>query len=87
MYQLLDQRTEDELASGKYHDQRRASFGTRIAARVERPAAAAPAPRPRPPAPPPGAARQPWSRSQENLAFLYNGQGVCDLTRSRAGSG
>jgi hypothetical protein len=27
-YLLLDERTEQELASGKYHDQRRGSFGT-----------------------------------------------------------
>ena len=27
-YLLLDDRTRDELASGKYHDQRRGSFGT-----------------------------------------------------------
>jgi len=27
-YLLLDEQTEQELASGKYHDQRRGSFGT-----------------------------------------------------------
>ncbi|HXL20337.1 MAG TPA: hypothetical protein VN961_22695, partial [Streptosporangiaceae bacterium] len=37
---ILDQQTREELASGKYHDQRRGSFG-------------APASRPAPPAVPP----------------------------------
>ena len=30
-YLLLDDETRDELARGKYHDQRRASFGTSVA--------------------------------------------------------
>src|SRR5215470_13315185 len=30
-YMLLDEDTKDELASGKYHDQRRGSFGTSLA--------------------------------------------------------
>ena len=30
-YMLLDEETRDELARGKYHDQRRASFGTSVA--------------------------------------------------------
>src|SRR6185437_6011064 len=30
-YMLLDDETRDELARGKYHDQRRASFGTSVA--------------------------------------------------------
>jgi hypothetical protein len=29
-YLILDERTRDELASGKYHDQRRGSFGTSV---------------------------------------------------------
>src|ERR1700744_3206467 len=31
-YMLLDEQTKQELASGKYHDQRRGSFGTSAAA-------------------------------------------------------
>jgi hypothetical protein len=31
-YMLLDDETRDELARGKYHDQRRGSFGTSVAA-------------------------------------------------------
>jgi hypothetical protein len=52
-YMLLDEETRDELARGKYHDQRRGSFGTSVAsqpgpsspAQPESPAqASAPAP-------------------------------------------
>ncbi len=45
-YLLLDQQTRDELASGKFADQRRGSFGTSL------PSAPGPRPRPRPVAPP-----------------------------------
>jgi hypothetical protein len=33
-YLVLDEHTQDELASGKYHDQRRGSFGTSVASSV-----------------------------------------------------
>jgi hypothetical protein len=33
-YMLLDDETRDELARGKYHDQRRGSFGTSVASPV-----------------------------------------------------
>ena len=88
-YMILDEHTREELASGKYHDQRRGSFGTTTSSSAA-PAPAAPAPaapavpRPRttPVAPAPArtrtrpAARQPWSRSQQKLALLYNEQGL-----------
>jgi hypothetical protein len=72
-YMILDEQTSDDLASGKYHDQRRAYFG--------RPAASpAPPKRPagttRPPAQPAKPPRQPWTKSQERLALLYNEQGL-----------
>jgi len=94
-YMILDEQTKEELASGKYHDQRRGSFGTSVqsAAPVGAPSAApagapspAPAraperlpgdrvkPRQRPAAP--KVVRQPWSRSQQRLALLYNEQGL-----------
>ncbi len=83
-FMILDERTREDLASGKFHDQRRGSFGTSQAAPPVRPAGAAPAPaqrtvprpRPRPqrrPLPPP---RGPWTRKQEKLALLYNEQGL-----------
>jgi hypothetical protein len=47
-YLILDERTKEELASGKYHDQRRGSFGTSTgsssAAAPAAPAAPSPAP-------------------------------------------
>src|SRR5215470_17812977 len=83
-YMILDEDTKEELASGKYHDQRRGSFGTSGAARPtsgsgastavapqrarRRPAQAA-----RPASKP---ARQPWSEKQRRLALLYNEQGL-----------
>jgi DNA-binding NarL/FixJ family response regulator len=81
-YMILDEDTKEELASGKYHDQRRGSFGTsgtghpapgsRTTAvapqRARRPAPAkSPASKP---------ARKPWSEKQRRLALLYNEQGL-----------
>jgi hypothetical protein len=79
-YMILDERTQEELASGKYHDQRRGLFGTSPASSPSPAPAPAKAPRaagkarPRPAARTP--ARPPWSRSQEKLALLYNEQGL-----------
>ncbi len=82
-YLLLDDQTEADLASGKYHDQRRGSFGTSPAAPASRRDAAQSADsqsRHRPvlrdrsarhPAP-----RRPWSVRQQRLALLYNEQGL-----------
>jgi hypothetical protein len=91
-YMILDERTREELASGKYHDQRRGSFGTSVpssapavqppppppAARVPEPPTAKPAKpvKPRPRPTPPAMARRPWTGSQERLALLYNEQGL-----------
>ena len=77
-YLILDDNTREELASGKYRDQRREFYG----ARAPSPASA------KPPAPARAAAglrpqaarrtvtRPPWTRSQEKLALLYNEQGL-----------
>jgi hypothetical protein len=88
---ILDERTRDELAEGRYQDQRRGSFGPLPAAPGTQAAAgtgtaeARPRPaRPRPARPgqaQPGtsaraAARRPWTASQEKLALLYNQQGL-----------
>jgi hypothetical protein len=84
-YMILDENTRDEIASGKYHDQRRGSFGTTVSS-----AAPTAAPRPHPAVPPqrpgaPGApsapaapkvTRKPWSQRQQRLALLYNEQGL-----------
>jgi len=80
-YLLLDEETKDELAQGKYRDQRRGSFGTSVptqsASPAPAPAPAQPArraqlPRPRPA---PREIPRPWTKSQEKLALLYNEQG------------
>jgi hypothetical protein len=83
-YMILDENTKDEIASGKYHDQRRGSFGTTVTSAAPSPApAAAPAPavpaqeRKRPTAPAaPKVTRHPWSQRQQRLALLYNEQGL-----------
>ncbi|HEY5986123.1 MAG TPA: hypothetical protein VIV12_07095, partial [Streptosporangiaceae bacterium] len=78
--------TREDLASGKYHDQRRGSFGT--SALAPGPAAASRATQPagksaqraqpqrtqRAPAPAPP--RRPWTVRQEKLALIYNEQGL-----------
>jgi hypothetical protein len=86
-YLVLDEHTQDELASGKYHDQRRGSFGTSVASAAPVPSAASVTAdnraggaqrgrrSQRRPASP-QAVRRPWSRSQEKLAVLYNEQGL-----------
>jgi hypothetical protein len=77
---ILDERTEAELASGRYHDQRRGSFGT--SAPAPAPGATArdsqpQADRARRPARRPAApASRPWTDRQERLALLYNEQGL-----------
>ena len=82
-YMILDEHTKEELASGKYHDQRRGSFGTPVSSPASPPAGErGPRQRPRPatpPAAPPGTpkvVRHPWSQSQQRLALLYNEQGL-----------
>jgi hypothetical protein len=78
---ILDERTEAELASGRYRDQRRGSFGTSApapapgtTARDSRPAARRA--RPQPARRTPVAASRPWTDRQERLALLYNEQGL-----------
>ena len=83
-YMILDDRTAEDLASGKYHDQRRGSFGTSAPSQA---GDAAPLARATTPEPSPATSvqprrtvqrpvRRPWSRKQERLALLYNEQGL-----------
>jgi hypothetical protein len=85
-YMILDENTKDEIASGKYHDQRRGSFGTTVTSPAPSAAPSA-APRPHPAVPPqrpaapaapaaPKVTRKPWSQRQQRLALLYNEQGL-----------
>jgi len=72
---ILDDSAREELASGKYRDQRRGSFGP-AAPRPDGGSAASPvAPRPRTRWSPP-LTRTQWTKSQERLARLYNEQGL-----------
>lgn len=93
-YLLLDDQTRDGLASGKFADQRRGSFGTSVPTSGQAEAGTTTIPKPtrperpqpaqsqsdrRRPAPPRPAVtrapRNPWTKSQERLALLYNEQG------------
>lgn len=85
---ILDERTQAELASGRYRDQRRGSFGTSAASPIpgttapdakqparrasEQPARQQPARR----AGAPATVSRPWTDRQERLALLYNEQGL-----------
>jgi len=77
-YLLLDEKTRDELATGKFADQRRGSFGTSVPSEAGtttvKPTRVQPARRRRA-ASRPAAPRRPWTKSQEKLALLYNEQG------------
>jgi hypothetical protein len=84
-YMILDERTKEELASGKYHDQRRGSFGTTVSSSASPTPTPTPTPAPAVPAPPrprssspaaPKVTRKPWSQRQQRLALLYNEQGL-----------
>lgn len=76
---ILDEATRANLASGKYRDQRRGSFGPPAPA-TSGPERTASSQGRRPPArTSPGPVRKPaakpWTQSQEKLALLYNEQG------------
>jgi hypothetical protein len=79
---ILDEGTREDLANGKQHDQRRGLFGPPVpSAGARRAAAGTQATRPQPsagsnPRRPSPARREPWTRSQERLALLYNEQGL-----------
>ena len=81
---ILDEDTREDLASGKYRDQRRGSFGTSAAGPGPAPRATAPSgrpatgarPRPSKPSPEPAPAPRPWTPRQERLALIYNEQGL-----------
>jgi hypothetical protein len=81
---ILDEDTREDLASGKYRDQRRGSFGTSAAGPGPVPRATAPSgrpaagtrPRPGRPSPEPAPVRRPWTPRQERLALIYNEQGL-----------
>jgi hypothetical protein len=75
---ILDERTREDLASGKFRDQRRGSFGPPAPAAADSARRAPSQARAREAARPPARPRAalPWTRSQEKLALLYNQQGL-----------
>ena len=86
-YLILDEQTRSEIASGRFQDQRRATFGPRASlddGEVDSDGSRAAAPPDRAasnrghtrPAPTQKPVRRSWSRSQERLALLYNEQGI-----------
>jgi DNA-binding CsgD family transcriptional regulator len=88
-FMILDEDTRADLASGKYRDQRRGSFGPPAPpagprapadqsppARSARPRAQASAGGHRRSPSQSAAARPRWTPSQERLALLYNSQGL-----------
>ena len=77
-FMILDDDTRADLASGKYRDQRRGSFGPPAPAAGPPAAAGQPRPAARPARPRPRvqASRPRWTPSQERLAILYNSQGL-----------
>ena len=90
-YLILDEDARKEIASGRYQDQRRATFGPpvplddgdthsggpRSSTAPDRAPSARDTTRPaRRPSAARKPVRRPWSRSQERLALLYNEQGL-----------
>lgn len=78
-YLVLDERTREDLAAGRYQDARKSSSVTdgrpprRTPAPKGRTTAAGRRPAARRPAAP---KRPPWTRAQEDLAAIYNAQGL-----------
>jgi hypothetical protein len=81
-YLILDERTEADMASGKYRDQRRGLFGPAAPRTADTGQAGTPAQaadrsaRRRAPRRQPARQQCPWTPSQERLALLYNSQGL-----------
>ena len=81
-YLILDERTQEDMASGRYRDQRRGLFGpaappAATASQAGTPPHALARPgRRRGPVRQPAPQRRSWTPSQERLALLYNEQGL-----------
>jgi hypothetical protein len=76
-YLILDDRTKGDLAAGKYQDQRKSGSVTGERSGSKRVPAARAAKRvPRSGASPSPRARPIWSRSQQDLAVIYNARGM-----------
>jgi hypothetical protein len=76
-YLVVDDRTKEDLAAGRYQDQRKSSSVTDGRPLRRTPAPRARTARRRPPVRKPAEPGRPaWTRSQEELAGIYSGQGM-----------
>ena len=76
-YLILNDRTKGDLAAGKYQDQRKSASVTGERSGPKRiPAAAKRVPRAGASASPSPRPRQTWTRSQQDLAVIYNARGM-----------
>jgi hypothetical protein len=84
-YLVLDERTREDLAAGRYQDQRKSASVTGVPPRQRprtAPAATKPGPRPgvkpapRPARRTPPQPRRSWTKAQEDLALIYSGRGM-----------
>jgi hypothetical protein len=77
-YLVLNERTREDLAAGRYQDHRKSSSITDgpPRRRARTPAATKPGPKPgrRPPTPQPP--RRSWTKPQEDLALIYSARGM-----------
>jgi ATP phosphoribosyltransferase regulatory subunit HisZ len=72
-FEILDNRTRDDMAAGRFHDQRRASYGTPapaagVSSRVSTARLAT--------SHPTRQRRNPWSVKQQRRALIYHEQGM-----------
>lgn len=74
-YVILNQRTEEEMASGRYRKQPEVPGSARRRSRIDRVRTPSPAPMlvPRSST---GSSRPKWSEAQENLALIYRAMGM-----------
>jgi hypothetical protein len=75
-YLILNERTKDDLAAGKYQDQRKSASVTGQRPRRDPVPAVRGAARPARRADAPDRPRQSWTRSQQDLALIYNARGM-----------
>src|SRR4029453_2941506 len=75
-YLVLDERTREDLAAGRYQDARKSASVTDGRPRERTSAPKATVPRRRPAARKPAVKRPAWTRPQEDLAAIYSSQGM-----------
>lgn len=77
-YMVLDDRAREDLAAGKYQDQRKSSSitGERVRGGARMPSAGTRAKPARPAPARQGPARPSWTRAQEDLALIYSDRGM-----------